>query len=124
MDNKKEIKKLIDILEIPIDDIVFHGSYCEIYLNNNLLGYLPIYNVSSIMSYDTNEGELAKIRWDQVFLMNQDTINKRITKTVDDDFDLVSIGTFRKLYIKDRDDKVLDTVECRFINNEWQINIL
>lgn len=122
MDEQIEISKLIRNLFIPIDNIVNKGDYMEIFSQNVHIGNLPYYNVSGILTYDTDINIVNNLKWQPIFVQNEEFIKRKVEESFGSDIQ-ITLGTFRRLYIKDSDGNIIASVECRFENNEWRIII-
>jgi|GEM_PF-2375609 len=116
-------QKIIDSLRIPFEKIVVFPEYIEIIHKDQNVGSLIYFNVNSIIVYDNSESVVNKFRWDYIYFENQTDIKNKIYDllNVKEEDIMITLGTFRYLYVKDLDDNILCKVLCSYYNGEWEI---
>jgi len=122
MNLEQEKTKLIKIIRIPITDIKFFVSYCDLYCKNHKIGVLPTFEIKGILHYDTNKDSLFKLDWANIYLDNKDLLTEKIKDSLDLQEINVTIGTFRRLYVRDSKDNLIGVFECVFENDSWRVN--
>lgn len=122
MNLEQEKVKLIKIIRIPITDIKFSAGYCDLYYKNRMIGVLPTFEVKGILHYDTNKDSLFKLDWTNIYLDNKDLLIEKIKDSLDLKEINVTIGTFRRLYVRDTEGNLIGTFECIFENDSWRVN--
>lgn len=118
----KEIAIIQRELRIPVTNVTFFPTYVEVLSGGNSIGGIPYYTVSGINTYDTSNEVLFRLKWDQVYLNNQTEINSEIYKLVGRNDVLVTIGTFRRLYVKEiKPDTLICAVSCSYDGMSWKV---
>lgn len=108
-------------LKIPITKVMFHPTYIEIISAKDNIGSIPYYTIAGINTYDTSNEVLFRLRWNQVYLNNQTEIDNEIYKLTNRNDILITIGTFRRLYVKEIDtDLLICSVSCSYDTN-WEV---
>ncbi|WP_042722197.1 hypothetical protein [Flavobacterium sp. B17] len=107
-----DTKKIIDLLRIPFERIVIFPEYIEIIHKDQNVGSLIYFNVNSEIIYDNSESVVNKFRWDYIYFENQEDIKIKIYDflNVKEKDILITLGTFRYLYVKNLDDSIF--VKC------------
>lgn len=118
-----DTKKIIDLLRIPFERIVIFPEYIEIIHKDQNVGSLIYFNVNSEIIYDNSESVVNKFRWDYIYFENQEDIKIKIYDflNVKEKDILITLGTFRYLYVKNLDDSIFCKVLCSYNNGEWEI---
>ncbi|WP_009036428.1 hypothetical protein [Indibacter alkaliphilus] len=122
MNLEQEQIKLIKIIRIPITDIKFSAGYCNLYNENHMIGVLPTFEIKGILHYDTNEDSLSKLDWKNIYLDNRDLLTEKIKDSLDIKEIKVTIGTFRRLYVRDFKDNLIGAFECIYENDSWRVD--
>lgn len=118
----KEIAIIQRELKIPVTNVTFYPTYVEVLSGDSSIGGIPYYTVSGINTYDTSNKVLFRLKWDQVYLNNQTEINSEIYKLVGRNDVLVTIGTFRRLYVKEiKPDTLICAVSGSYDDMSWKV---
>lgn len=119
----EKIIKISNLLRIPVERIVTLPKYIEIISGNQNVGSLPYTTVANINTYDTAVQVLNNFSWNHIYLKNEKEINYliyEVLKQKEDDIQ-ITIGDFRKLYIKDNEDNLTCVITCSYLNGNWAI---
>ena len=117
----REKEHLLDLLKIPISQLVFSRFYCELFLSQQSIGYLPISQAPSGIRYDTSKNSVQKLDWAKVYTLHQAELNEQIEKHIQlKPFRAIPVS-FRRLYVEDGSDQLIASFECTYENFEWQI---
>jgi hypothetical protein len=117
----REKQRLIEILKIPISNLVFSRFYCELFLSQHSIGFLSISQSSTGIQFETSKASLQKLNWAKVYSLNQDELNQKIkTKIRKAQFNVVP-ASFRRLYIEDQEDHLIASFECTYENFSWNV---
>ena len=119
MNKNHEITKLLPLLGIPINDIIFKGSYVDVISGQANIGGIPYYTLAGILKYDTAEGIVNRLRWEAIYDENKEQINILLFQKYGNDI-TVTLGTFRRLYIRDEKGNLRASVLCTY-DQEWKI---
>jgi hypothetical protein len=122
MNLELEKAKLMSTIRIPVSDIKFFGGYCEVYYKKAKIGVLPTFDVKGILHYDTNKESLFKLNWSTIYLDNKDTLADKIKDSLKLENVNVTIGTFRRVYVRDSENNVVASFECIFEKDTWRVN--
>lgn len=119
----EEIIRIANSLEIPIDKIVKFPGYIEIIYDNQNMGSLLYYTINTIITYDTSDAVLNKFRWDYIYLKNQKEIDYKVYNllNINKEDTLITLGTFRRLYVRNEMADVFCSVICSYDNIEWTV---
>jgi hypothetical protein len=115
-----ETEKIQKQLKIPIDNINFHSNYVDILINGEKVGSLPYYEVNGIKTYDTDEKIVNNLNWSLVYIKHKFEIDKKIKELLEKNSPYITIGSFRRLYIKDSNEDFICTINCEF-EEEWTV---
>ncbi len=119
----KEIAIIQRELKIPMDNVIFNEihPYVEILSANINIGSLPFIATPGNIIYDTSNEVLFRLKWNQIYLSNQAEIDSEIYKLIGRSDVLITIGTFRRLYVKDiKTDTLICAVSCSYDTN-WKV---
>ncbi|EOZ96176.1 hypothetical protein A33Q_2769 [Indibacter alkaliphilus LW1] len=87
-----------------------------------MIGVLPTFEIKGILHYDTNEDSLSKLDWKNIYLDNRDLLTEKIKDSLDIKEIKVTIGTFRRLYVRDFKDNLIGAFECIYENDSWRVD--
>ena len=122
MSNKPTNSELI--LGIPINKYELQKDHVVLYSDNQLIGSIPFLILGDdTLMYDKNESNLNRLRWDLIYIRNKVKIDNRIKHLFGTDEIEITLGTFRKLYVKQLFDNTLKQVDCHYYEKEWQIKV-
>jgi hypothetical protein len=111
------------ILQIPINEAILKSSYVELFSDEMNIGTIPFLEFAGkTFAYDTNIANLNKLRWDLVYKKHEETINKKIKELLNEDNLLITIGTFRRLYVKKSSGELKCSVTCSYVDKQWHIH--
>jgi len=114
--------KLEHALKIPVHNSVDFYTYAEVLYNNQNLGSVYIINTPGNRIIDTAPEVVNRLRWDVVYLDNKELLDGLIAeKFPEKDNLMLTIGIFRKLYIKDVDGTLIGTAECEYVDKTWKV---
>ena len=120
-DVQVEKQKLIDLLKIPISSLSYSRFYCELFLDQQSIGFLSISLTPSGIQYETHKEALQKLNWSKVYSFHQKELNEKIEKLILlHSFRAIPIA-FRRLYIEDEKDQLIASMECTFENQLWNV---
>ncbi len=115
----REKQRLMELLKIPISNLVFSRFYCELFLNQQSIGFLSISQSSTGIQYDTSKAALQKLNWQKIYSLHQSELNDSIGKQIR----IASFNTlpasFRRLYIEDGENQLIASFECVYENFSW-----
>ncbi|WP_028873136.1 hypothetical protein [Psychroserpens burtonensis] len=119
----EEITKIQNKLRIPVESIVTFPEYVEIISGNQNVGSLPYVTVAKIITYDTSESVLNTFRWHHIYSENAEEIDLLIYELLEQEEDSlqITIGIFRKLYVKDSEGNLICTITCSYSDGNWTI---
>jgi|SRR5690554_1359864 len=120
MNKSQEISKIQDSIKIPVTDIEFNVDYVQIESGNKIIGGIPYFSISNIITYDINKNVLDWLNWTDVYKQNKNEIDGLIIDLVGTDKIVISIGTFRNLYVKNENGILICTVNCSY-ENKWAV---
>lgn len=121
MNLQNEIEKIQLALQIPITNLIFNDKGVEIISGTKNIGAIPYYNVAGILTYDNAKESVNWLNWVDVYDQNKNEIDNLIIGLAETNEIILSNSTFRRLYVKDKSDKLLMTVICSYTNNEWKV---
>lgn len=87
-----------------------------------MIGVLPTFEIEGILHYDTNKDSLFKLDWTNIYLDNKDLLTEKIKDSLDIKEIKVTIGTFRRLYVRGIKDNLIGAFECIYENDLWRVN--
>ena|SRR5690554_4476223 len=118
-----EIIKITNLLKIPVERIVTFPEYVEIISGNQNVGSLPYITISNIKTYDTSEPVLNTFRWQYIYSENAEEINPLIYELLKQEEDNIQItlGIYRKLYVKDNEGNLISAVTCSYLDENWKV---
>lgn len=122
MNKSHEISKIQNALQIPVNDVVFNLSNVEIISGNKNIGAIPFYNLAGIYTYDNSTEVINWLKWDMVYQQNATLINSLIVELTKSTEIVITLGTFRYLYIKDKADNLLAKINCVYYSSGWSIH--
>jgi len=122
MNKSHEIAKIQNVLQIPVNDIAFNSSNVEIISGNNNIGAIPFYDLAGIYTYENSTEVINWLKWDMVYQQNAIEINSLVVEKTKSSEIVISLGTFRHLYIKDKAGNFLATISCVYDANGWNIH--
>ncbi len=122
MNKSHEISKIQNALQIPDNDVVFNLSNVEIISDNKNIGAIPFYNLAGIYTYDNSTEVINWLKWDMVYQQNATLINSLIVELTKSTEIVITLGTFRHLYIKDKADNLLAKINCVYESSDWSIH--
>lgn len=123
MNLQTEKEKIQSLLKIPVSEIKFQPDYVEVFSGRNLIGGITYYLVSIINTYDTSDGIINRLRWDLVYQEHKNEIINQIKTLAGEDNLEITIGLFRKLYVKNKNGDILYTANCEFENGKWNVTL-
>ena len=118
-----EIIRITNLLKIPVERIITFPEYVEIISGNQNVGSLPYITVANIKTYDTSEPVLNTFRWQYIYSENAEKINQLIYELLKQDEDNIKItlGIYRKLYVKDNEGNLLSLITCSYVDGNWKV---
>ena len=117
----KEKQRLIEILKIPISNLVFSRFYCELFLSQYSIGFLSISQSSTGIQYEINKPSLQKLNWAKVYSLNQAELTEKIKEKIKKDQFNVIPASFRRLYIEDQENQLIASFECAYKEFMWKV---
>ncbi len=115
----REKQRVIDILKIPISNLVFSRFYCELFISQHSIGFLSVSQSSSGTQYDTSKAALQKLNWAKVYSLHQGELNEKIKKQIRKDSFHAIPASFRRLYIEDQENQLIASFECLYQDFSW-----
>lgn len=85
MNKSQEISKIQDSIKIPVTDIEFNVDYVQIESGNKIIGGIPYFSISNIITYDINKNVLDWLNWTDVYKQNKNEIDGLIIDLVGTD---------------------------------------
>ena len=122
MNKSHEIAKIQNALQIPINDIVFNSNRVEIISGNINIGAIPFYNLAGIYTFESSAEVTNWLKWNMVYNQSENDINGLIIELIKSSEIVISLGTFRRLYVKDKTDNLLTNVNCVYDANGWNVH--
>lgn len=125
MNEERELKKVQNLLELPVTGITEHSNYVELISDTLNIGTLPIYRVSGVIKYDTDNSFLFRLNWDGIYKRDQSEIDQKIYDLLEKEEGEISItvGTFKTLYVKDQQGTTLGKITCSFDGDKWNVTV-
>jgi hypothetical protein len=108
-------------LKIPISDVMFSATYVEIISGRDNIGSIPYYTVAGINTYDTDKSAVNWLKWDKVYDQHKAELNQKIIDLVAKEDITISLGTFRRLYVKNSNGEMICAIECSYNGNDWDV---
>jgi hypothetical protein len=131
MDINKEVKKVQEILRIPVSDLEFQSNNSVlIYSDDEAIGGIPCYIISGIYSYDVSANVVNWLEWGKVFNNNADVIETMILQDMGRHNIICQSQLFRQIRVSEynADNKLighqLALYQCAFENNAWTVQRL
>lgn len=122
MDEAKQITIIQNLLKIPVEELNFNNQYVKISYANQCIGYIPCTFTPENIIYDISEEIVNKLKWAEIYLHNQIIINQNIIKIIGRDDIIVTIGNFRRLYVKEKDTNIfICAIICIYNDNAWSV---
>ncbi|HLZ17451.1 MAG TPA: hypothetical protein VKQ08_10440 [Cyclobacteriaceae bacterium] len=118
----REKQRLIEILKIPISNLVFSRFYCEILLAQHAIGFLPISQSAAGIQYDVGKTALQKLNWARVYSIHQADLRGQVAKGIKLNSFNVIPASFRRLYIEDMENQLIASFHCAFENQSWIVS--
>jgi hypothetical protein len=121
MENPTE--KLASLLNIPVERTVDFGNYVEIIFNEANIGTIPSVLTPGNRIFDTSPEVVNNLRWDHVYLTEQESIDQAIASVLNKDKEdlQITIGTFRRLYVRDENGELINSVICSYAQGQWNV---
>jgi len=120
------IKKLVDLLKIPIDDINYiNPTLIELFYNGIRLG-----SVATIRDRDetrnnitlADRSSLQQLDWNYIFKQNESTLKSLIITQLNDNTAMIKSSSFRNLIVEFPPLNKQFIYKCSFENNNWKVN--
>lgn len=120
MNKSDENLKIQNTLKIPISEFNWHMKNSEVNIKygNNLKGSIPFIIADEKIIFDFGKNILSKLKWDNLYFLYQEEIERQIKEILKIEYDEITLGLFRTLYVKKNLD-IIATVTCSFINGNW-----
>src|SRR5690606_10070555 len=113
------------ILGIPINKYELQKDHVVLYSDNQLIGSIPFLKLGDdTFMYDKDESNLNRLRWDLIYIRNKEKIDNKIKELFSTDTLEITLGTFKKLYVKQLLDNTEKRVDCHYYEKEWHITIV
>ena len=123
MSNKPTNSELI--LGIPINKYELQKDHVVLYSDNQHIGSIPFFKLGDdTLMYDKDESNLNRLKWDLIYLRYKEKIDNRLKELFETDELEITLGTFRKLYVKQLLDNTVKRVDCHYYEKEWHIRII
>ena len=71
--------------------------------------------------YDTDEKNLNKLSWHLVYEKHKETIDNKISELLNTEDLQITIGNFRRLYVRSSKGELICSVICVFEEQEWNV---
>jgi len=110
-------------LKIPVKDVIFNETYnyVEIISGNVNIGSIPYIVTPGNLIYETDPSNTYRLKWDQVYFQNQETIDSMIKKVIGRDDIEITILTFRRLNVKEKETgSNICGVTCSY-DGQWNV---
>lgn len=119
----EEIIRIKQLLKIPIERIITFPDHIEIISANQNVGSLPYIIVADKNEYDKSEQFLYIFWWNSIYFQNIEVINALICDLLELELDefQITIGVYRRLYIKNKEGNLICGISCSYINGNWTI---
>ena len=120
------IRKLIELLKIPIDDINYvTPTLIELFYNGFRLG-----SVNTIRDRDetrnkivlADRASLQALDWNYIFRQNEDTLKSLISAQLNDSTAKIKSSTFRNLVVEFPPLNRQFIYKCSFEKDKWKVN--
>lgn len=117
------IHKLLQLLQIPIERTVDFGNYVEIIFNDVNIGSVPATQTPGNRIFETGPEVLNLLRWDFIYRSEKESIDQAIASIfgVEREVLEITLGTFRRLYVRDKEGEMIGSVTCIFTDGQWNI---
>lgn len=119
-----ELARLLEsTLKIPVDSGIDYGTFAEVIYNNRNLGTVQLVKTPGNVIIDTSSPSVNNLKWDFIYENNSDEINKLVTANyaIDNNDITITLGTFRVLYIRDLEGKLLGSCTCNYEDGCWLV---
>ena len=127
VDYEKELRKLKDILKVPIDNIDFTrtgvtAGYVTVWYKMINIGTVPfVVGAAAIHTYDSSEPVVNKLEWKEIADQFKSEIHTKLFEAVNYK-PYTTLGTFRKFYVRrNESDPEPILFDCQYQNNEWSV---
>lgn len=123
-----EIKKVQDILKIPVNHLEFNGpNRVKIFSTGEYIGEIPYYKVANIYHYHATQDNLNWLEWYKVF-NNVNELNKLIRQDIGRDDIICQSQNFGQVRVSEFKENILGSqlfvYKCSFDGLNWAINKL
>ena len=113
--------RLIDLLKIPITSISISSFSCELFLNQNRIGSLPLSYYRDAIRYDTSGEHLQNLDWARIYSLQKSIIAVRIKERVTLKSVRIIPVSFRRLFVENEFEELIASFQCKFENNHWTV---
>lgn len=125
MNKETQIPILQRELQIPVNNVIFNETYnyVEIISGNTNIGNIPYILTLGNLMYDKDPSNANRLKWDQIYIHNQDVIHTVIKEVIGREDIQITILTFRRLNIKEElTGNDICNVTCSY-SGKWDIYI-
>lgn len=115
------------LLQLPIDEIVFHNNEVQLFSTEYSIGYIPFQIINGEYVYDFS-GDVKKtlgLGWASVYFNYSSIINSLIRKKLGrEDCMVATEFKLGHITISDMDRNVIANGICSYENHKWKVDIL
>ena len=126
MDKQHQIKNIIEVIMIPINDIELRGDQVELFYDRVSIGYLRILKATlertTILKYQADSNSLNQLNWKYVFERNKEELTLLVHNEVKDSTLKVSAGSYLRLHGLEPESKIPLLFGCAFDSKTgWRV---
>ena len=119
-----ELGKLLETrLKIPVDSGIDFGTFAEVIYNNRNIGTVQLVHTPGNLIIDTSPSSINNLKWDYIYDTNREEINALVATIFSVEIENISItlGDFKRLYVKDLNSDLIGSVSCNYEDGQWQV---
>ena len=133
IDKQDEIDKLMLLLKVPIDNLVYKpdsveeiiGGYVTLMFTPHLIGNLRYDYRGDVIYYDANAESVRDLNWHQIYIHYEDEINELISKrlpgTEKAQIKFTPVN-FRRLSVSQFTGEFYGVFECIYDDGKWRVS--
>jgi hypothetical protein len=114
-----ERKRLEELLMVPISRLNISNFFCEIYYEDDFIGYLPIVMSANGITYQGDTSNLQKLDWNKLCLLNISNLTSAVAREVNKPAFKIVPSSFRRIFIEDGENNLFASFECFYKNQGW-----
>ena len=123
---EQEVKNtLMEILMIPLSEVVIHPRHVSLYLNSQHIGNVLYTPLPQGTIYDTDESVLTFLRWDFIVRTYKTELTNSVSIIAGNQYKHITPENFGEIIVrKDVHDTAPKKLKCYYQNGFWMVKMM